>query len=124
LLAAHEAPDGHAVAQPPQLAALVVVSTHDAPHLVSVPQPAAHPPLAHTRPGSQAIPHLPQFMASDEVSTQAEPQTDVPLGQAQAPATQAAPVGQALPQPPQFMASDFVSVQEPAQLVSPSAQAQ
>jgi hypothetical protein len=55
--------------QPPQLAALFVVSTQLPEHAVSAPQVVLHWPPEHVSPTAHALPHCPQFVGSLEVST-------------------------------------------------------
>jgi hypothetical protein len=101
---------------------LPVVSTQELPHCVSVPQPLAQVPAAHTMPLAQAWPHEPQFAASDVVSVQA-PEHDVcPVRQPHTPAVQTWPAVHALPQLPQFLASLWRLVQAPLQAVVPPEQ--
>jgi hypothetical protein len=47
------APTGHVFPHVPQFEMLVIVSTHDAPHWVSDPQPEAQVPALHTSPEAQ-----------------------------------------------------------------------
>ena len=58
----------------PQLAWLPVTSTQALPHLVSpVAQPEPHFPSEQTCVAAQALPHAPQLLAFDAVSTQLAP---------------------------------------------------
>jgi hypothetical protein len=50
------------------------VSTHDAPHVVLLPQSAMHAPLWQTEPFAQTVPQAPQCAASELSSTHRLPQ--------------------------------------------------
>ena len=100
------------------------MSTHDDPHLVSVPQLAEHAPSLQTSPDEQVFPQAPQLSGSDVASTQALPHSTPPLGHAHAPPLQSAPVAQAFPQAPQLAGSDIVSTHLPPHAASPPEQAQ
>jgi hypothetical protein len=58
----------------PQLDVSLPRSTQELPHMVFEPQSSAHLPDWHTCAAVQALPQVPQFSASDCVSTQAPPQ--------------------------------------------------
>jgi hypothetical protein len=79
----------------PQFAELPVVSTHELPHWVRLPQPLAHLPAEHTMPLAQAVPQPPQFLASEAVSMHVPEQLVCPLRQPQVPALHTCPVAQA-----------------------------
>lgn len=66
-LAAHAAvalaPPGHVVPHAPQLAALVVVSTHSPPHrMVGGMHVIEQTPIEQLCPEGQALPHVPQWV--------------------------------------------------------------
>jgi hypothetical protein len=105
------------------LVALLVVSTHAEPHVVSVPQLAEHAPSLQTSPAAQTFPQAPQLTGSEVASTQALPHSIPPLGHAHAPPLQSAPVGQAFPQAPQLAGSDMVSTHLSPHAASPPEQA-
>jgi hypothetical protein len=81
-------------------------------------------PLTHDSPAGHVFPHPPQFLASDEKSTQSVPQ--VPFGAthaaAQTPAEQVVPAAQTFPQAPQFLSSLPVATHAPEQAVVPGPQ--
>lgn len=114
----------HAAPHAPQLAVLVLVSTH-APAHGCCPVGHVHTPLEHDAPVAQAWPHDPQFAASDEVSTHASPHRRFPAwGQAQDPPEQICAAGQAVPHEPQFDVSVLTFTQAPLHSTVPGAQAQ
>ncbi len=82
------------------------------------PSPVAHAPALQR----QLRPHAPQWALLVRVSTQAPPQSVVPVAHAQTPATHDCPVAQAFPHAPQFDALVFVSTQAPPQTDCPEAQ--
>jgi hypothetical protein len=72
------------------------VSTHELPHKVNVPaQPEAHWLCEQTNPAPHALPHPPQFLASDDVSTQAPEHVACAVAQPHAPPWQPWPAEQA-----------------------------
>src|SRR3972149_4952421 len=61
---------GQSLPQPPQCSTSTCASTHEAPHWVSVPQPAEQAPTLQTCPVGQIVPHPPQLAGSVFVFTQ------------------------------------------------------
>jgi hypothetical protein len=59
----------HTTPQAPQFDVSLVVSTQDAPQVVSLPQAVVHFPPSQTWPAPQALPHTPQFLGSEASST-------------------------------------------------------
>jgi hypothetical protein len=59
----------HTAPQAPQFDVSPPVSTHDAPHVVLLPQSAMHTPPWHTVPLVQAVPQAPQCAGSELSST-------------------------------------------------------
>jgi hypothetical protein len=60
----------HTMLHAPQLDVSEPVSTHDAPHVVLLPQSAMHTPLWQTEPLAHTVPHAPQCAESEVSSTQ------------------------------------------------------
>ena len=70
--ATHDSPAAQALPQPPQFAALVVMSTQSSKHLVvGAVQVFSHDASRQISPVAQALPHEPQFLGSLSRSTQA-----------------------------------------------------
>jgi hypothetical protein len=84
------------------------------------PWTQVHIPATQLLPVGHASPHLPQFIASVDSSTQSEPHWLRPTAQAasHAPFEQTSPIAQAWPQDPQLVASVAVSVQVPPHVAS------
>lgn len=92
--------------QVPQLAGLPSRSTHALPHLLSpAAQPEPHLPSEQTCIDAHAVPHAPQLLASDCVSTQLAPHAVLLAEQPHLPPLQACPAVHAAPHAPQFAAS-------------------
>src|SRR5450432_1757198 len=102
----HVCPVVHALPHVPQLAVLVIKSTH-APEQLVCPPPQAQAPLAQLCPAVHALAHMPQLAVLVIKSTHApEHAVVLPLHvAAHAPDEQTRPAVQALPQPPQFIGS-------------------
>jgi hypothetical protein len=113
---------GQTLPQEPQLIELPVVSTHEDPQSLSEPaHPLAHLLCEHTMPAAQAVPHAPQFFASEVVSTQPVEHIVCPARQPQTPALHACPVRQMPPHLPQLAGSDEVRTQLDPHKVEPEA---
>lgn len=90
-----------------------------------MPQPAlVHAPLRQTWPALHALPHLPQFSASDWVSVQPFVHAASPDRHWQAELAQVCPVTHALPQLPQFALLLETSTQAEPHTACPAAQAE
>jgi hypothetical protein len=71
---------GQTLSHRPQCPTALLVSTHAAPHWVSViAHRSVQTPSEQTRLGPQALPHAPQFAGSYAVSVQLAPQALRPL---------------------------------------------
>jgi hypothetical protein len=120
----HGVPAAHAMSQVPQLAVLVMRSTHVPSHAVwPLGHAAVHAPLTQDCPGLHAAPQAPQSFGFVMVSAHSTPPfaSHGWKGQLaeQAPLTQYWPLGQALPQLPQFWASLTTVLQTPPQRACP-----
>jgi hypothetical protein len=75
---------------PPQLAGLIIVSTHPPLHSVRFAgHEDEHTPAAQSGVGAtQIVPHVPQLLGSELMSTQAPLQSVSPTWQLHAPLTQ------------------------------------
>ena len=110
----------HALPHEPQLALLVLVSTHANPVpltqlVVPLGHVFAHPPPAHASVAKHALPQSPQLAGSEVVDTHRVPQRLVPGRHSQAPALHISASLQVLPHAPQFVGSIATSVQAPPQ---------
>ncbi len=110
--------DEHLVPQAPQLALLVLVSTHTPPQSLR-PVGQEQEPLEQIFPPEHLVPQAPQLLESLLVLTQAPPHTVWPEGQEilQVPLEHNSPDLQTFPQPPQLLRSVFVFTQMPLQSV-------
>jgi hypothetical protein len=110
------------VAQVPQCRSSVWRSTHRglAPAQKVAPAPQLHAALVHV-PRPHFTPQAPQFISSDERSTQVPEQFTVPVGQ-HLPALHVWPPAQVVSHAPQFAGSVSVFTHAPAQLVRPAPQ--
>jgi hypothetical protein len=90
---------------------------HTPPQSIA-PAGQRHAPTWQDLPPVQTVPHPPQLMGSDLVSTHVPAQL-VSVPQLHAPPVQLSPAGQTLPQVPQFFASVLTSTHAPEQLVCP-----
>jgi hypothetical protein len=104
------------VPQVPQLAALVIVSTHAVPHNVC-PAGQVQALLTQSCPAAHGAPQPPQLSGSLVRSTQLWSQAVCPAGQVSphTPAEQSCPPGHAVPQAPQLAPSLCRSTHAPAQ---------
>jgi len=123
----------HGLSQPPQLAGLILVSTHAVPHNANpcsqlAPQTPSLQTAVPWAGASQAVPHALQFCASLSKLTQAAPHDVKPSAHAipHLPASHTAlplaGVGHAMPHSPQFSGLDVTSMHEPLQFVRPPEQ--
>jgi hypothetical protein len=117
-------PAGHTMPQPPQFVGLLVMFVQLAPQVMVPPgQVAEHVPLAHTRPcAAQSLPHAPQLLPSDVVSTQLVPHASRPGEHMHVPPLQVVCAGHALPQAPQLFTSVLVLAQPLAHCSAPPGQ--